>query len=145
MRLPSSDVLSVEECPLYIYSKCHISCRSSRYIPAIKQTTSDQLTANHATVGNPCSYTQCHYTRPDSAWFQGASWLSLVPFWLVANYIIFRSSHFLLWSSSSPFHNSKSWLQKYFNQVRLKPNRAERQVLQTLRQPERRSSNIDSS
>jgi len=115
----SPDLLWVEECPFYIYQKWDISCCSSQCIPVNKETTLDRLTANRGTVAIPWSYTQCRYTQLDSAWIEGAHWLSLVPFWLVANYIIFRTSHFFSWSSSSLFHNSKSWLQKHFTQVRL--------------------------
>jgi len=143
LRQPSPDVFSVEKCALYIYQKWDISYRSSRYIPANKQTTSDRLTANCGTIGILCSYTRHRYPQPYSARIEGARWLSLVPFWFVAKYIIVRTSHFFSWTSSSPFHNSKSWLQNYFNQIRLKPNQAERQALQTIRHPMWSSSNKD--
>jgi len=109
----SADILYVEGCPFYIYQKWDFSCRSSRYNSANNRRSSNRLPANRGTVGIPCSYTQ-----PDSASIECASWQSLVPFWLVASHIIFRTFHFFWWSSSSPFHNSKSWLQKDFNQMR---------------------------
>ena len=140
IRQTSPDILAIEECPFYIYHKWDICCRSSRWIPANKQTTSDRRTAHRGTVGIPCSYTQ-----PDSAWIEGASWLSLIPFWLLGNYRIFRTSHFFSWSCSSPFHNCMSWLQKYFNQVPVRPNRAEQQALRIIRHPVRHSSNADTS
>jgi len=107
-RRTSSDVLSIEECPFYIHQKCIITCHSSLCNADNKQTRSDRLSAHPGTVGIPSSYTQCSYTQPDSAWMEGAIWLSLIPFWLVANCIVFRTSHFFLWSSSAPFHNSRS-------------------------------------
>ena len=42
-------------------------------------------------------------------------------FWLVGIYIFFRTSHFFLLSSSSPVHNSKSWLHMHLSQVCLIP------------------------
>jgi len=50
-------------------------------------------------VGNP---TTCGYTQQDSSWVYGTSWLLLIPFWHEANYIVLRTSHFFLLSSSSP-------------------------------------------
>ena len=141
----SPHILSVQECPFYIHQKCDISCWSSQYIPANKTTTLDRPSANCGTIPIPYCCMQCSYTQPDSAYTEDASWLSLVPFWLVANYIIFRASHSFSSSSSSPFHNSKSWLQKYFNQARLKTNQADWQTLQTGRHPVRHSSNADTS
>ena len=130
---------------LFIIIKNDISCHSSPCIPVNNQTASHLLTANRGNVGICRSYTTCSYTHPESAWIQGASSLSLVLFLLVANYIIFRTSHFFSWSSSSPFNNSKWWLQKYRNHVRLKPNGAERQALQTMSHLVRHSSNADTS
>jgi len=139
------DVLSVEEWPFYIYQIWDFSCCSSLCLPVNEQTTSDQLTANRGTFGIPSSYMQCSYMPQHSAWIDGASWLSLITFWLVANYIIFRTSHYISRSSSSPFHNSKSWLQKQFNQMWLEPNRAESQALQPMYHPVRHSSDVDAS
>jgi len=53
-RESSPDILSVEEFPCEDYHACDFSCRSLRCIPANKDTTSAQLTANHGTVGIPC-------------------------------------------------------------------------------------------
>jgi len=145
LRQTSPDVFSIEECPFCVYQIWDIICRSSRCIHVNKQTTSDRLTANGRAIGIPCSHMQCSYMQQNSAWIEGASWLSLIPFWFVANYIIFRTSHFFSWSSSSPFHNSKSWLQKHFNQVRLELNRAERQALEPMHPLVRHSSNADTS
>jgi len=144
-RQTSPDVLSVEECSLYIYQSWDIGCLSWQCIPVNTQTISDQLTTHHGTVGMPCSHPQCSHLQPDSAWIDGACWLSLIPFWLVANYKIFSTSHFFSWSSSSPFYNSKSSLQKHFNQVWLVPNLAEQQALQPMRDLVRHSSNADTS
>jgi len=94
LRQTSPDVFSVKEWFVYIHKKWDISHRSIRCIPVNERTTSDLLTANRETVEIPCSYTLCSYKQPDSTWIEGASWLSLIPFWLVANYIIFRTSHF---------------------------------------------------
>jgi len=143
MRQTSPDVPSVEECPFYICQTLVISCTSSRYIPANTQSWSDRLTAHRGSFGIPCSYMQCSYTHSDSAWIEVSRCLSLSPFWLVANYMIFRTSHFFSWSSSSPIHPSKSWLQKYFYQVRLKPNRAEWQALEMICHPVGHSSIAD--
>jgi len=100
---------------------------------------------NRATIGISCSYTKCTYTQQDLAWIERASWLSLIPFWLVAHYIIFSTSHFFSWSSSSRFYNSKPWLQKHFPQMRLDPNRAEQQELQAMGHSARHSSSADTS
>jgi len=100
---------------------------------------------NRATVGIPCSYMQCTSTQQDSAWIEHASWLSLIPFWLVTYDTIFSTSHFFSWSSSSCFYNSKPWLQKHFPQVRLEPNRAQRQALQAMLHSTRYSSSADTS
>jgi len=145
MGQTSPDVLSVEEWPFNIYHTSDISCCLSRCIAVKKQSTSDWLTAKRGTVGIPCSYMQCSYTQQDSAWIEGASWLSLMSFWLVANYIIFRTSHFFSWSSSLHFHNNKSWLEKHFNQVWLELNRAEQQALQPMRHPVEHSSKANAS
>jgi len=140
LRQTSPDVLSIEECPFYLYQHWDISCHSSRWIPVTKGTTADWLTATGGTVGIPCSYTQ-----PDPARIEGARWLSVVPLWLGANYSIFSTTHLVSWSSSLPFHNSTWWLQKYFSQVREKPNRAEWHTLQTMRHPVTHSHNADIS
>ena len=145
MRRTSPDVLSVKEHPFFHYQTLYISCRSLRCIPVHKHLISDRLTANCGTVGIRCYYTQCSYTQPYSAWIEGACWLLLIPFWLVANYIIFRTSLFFTWSSSSPFHNSQSWLQNHLNHVRLQPNWAEQQPLQPLCHPVRHSGHVDTS
>jgi len=95
---------------------------------------------NCTTVRIPCSYMQ-----QDSAWIERASWLSLIPFWLVAHYIIFSTSHFFSWSFSSRFYNSKLWLLKHFPEVWLELNRAEWQALHAMRHLGRHSSSIDTS
>jgi len=43
------------------------------------------------------------YTQADSSWVECPSWRSVSLFWLEANYIFLRTSHFFLLSSSSPF------------------------------------------
>jgi hypothetical protein len=134
---------SVEECPFNIYQTWDISCSSLRYIPENKPTTSDWHIANCGTDRIPCHYLQRTYTQQDSAWIEFGSWLSHIPFWLVASYIIIRTSYFFSWSSSSPFHNSKSCLQKHVTQVRLELNRAEQQTLQPMRHLVRHTSNAD--
>jgi len=136
---PSKNVLFIS------IKRWDISCRSRRYILVNKHTPSDQLTANSTTIGIPCSHMQCSFMQQDSAWIEGASWLSLIPFWLETNFTIFRTSRFFSWLSSSLFHDSKSWLQKYFNQVRLEPNQAEWQALQPKCHPVRPCSNADTS
>ena len=95
---------------------------------------------NRATVGIPLSY-----PLQDSAWIERASWLLLIPFWLVAHYIIFSTSHFFSWSCSSRFYNSKPWLPKHFLQLLLEPNQAEQQTLRTMSHLARHSSNTDTS
>jgi len=95
---------------------------------------------NRATVGIPCSYTQ-----QDSASIERVSWLSLIPVWLVAHYIIFSTSHVFPWSCSSRFNNSKPWLPKRFLQVLLEPNQAEQQALHTMNHLARHSSNPNTS
>ena len=105
---------------------------------------------NCRTVGIPCSYMQCSYTQciylqQDSAAMECVIWLSLIPFLLVANYIIFRTSHIFLWSSSSSLHTTKSWLQKHFNKVRLEQNQTKPQVVHTMGHLVRSSSNADNS
>jgi hypothetical protein len=42
----------------------------------------------------------CSNTWKDSSWVEGANWLLLIPFWLEANYIFLRTSHFFALSSS---------------------------------------------
>jgi len=42
------------------------------------------------------------HTQQDSSWVECAGWLLLIPFWLEANYIFLRTSHFLSLSTSSP-------------------------------------------
>jgi hypothetical protein len=123
----------------------NLSGRSSQYVPVNEQTTSVRLTAHHGTVGIPSSYTQFSYTQQDSPWIEGASWLSLIPFSLIAKYIIFRIFHFVSWLSSSPFHHSKSWLQKQINEVLLEPNRATKHAFQPMRHPVRHSTNANNS
>jgi len=44
----------------------------------------------------------CSYTQQDSSWVEHTSWQLINPFWHVANYIILRTFHFFLLSSSSP-------------------------------------------
>jgi len=44
----------------------------------------------------------CGHTQKDSSWVYGTCWLLLIPFWHEANYIVLRTSHFLLLWSSSP-------------------------------------------
>jgi len=44
----------------------------------------------------------CSHTQEDSSWVNRTCWLLLIPFWHIANYIVLRVSHFLLFSSSSP-------------------------------------------
>lgn len=43
----------------------------------------------------------CSNTQQDSSWVDCASWLSLIPFRLEANYILLMTSHFIWLSSSS--------------------------------------------
>jgi len=83
---------SVEECRVYIYQAWDIRCHLSRYVPETKQATSDWLTAHHASLWIPGSYTQCTYTQQDSAGIEGACWLSLIPCWLVPT----------IWTSALP-------------------------------------------
>jgi len=93
-RQTSWDVLSLEWCPLYIYQTWDISCRSLQCIPVNKPTTLEWHNVNCGTFGIPSCYMQCSYRQPNSAWIGGASRLSIILCWHVANYIIFRTSHF---------------------------------------------------
>jgi len=45
----------------------------------------------------------CSYTQADSSWVELPSWQLVSLFWLEANYIFLRTSHFCWISSSSPF------------------------------------------
>jgi len=133
-------VLFVEECLFYINQTWDSSCHSPWCIPVNKSSTLDRLTINHGTIPIPCSYMQ-----QDSTWTELASWLSLIPFWLVPNYIFPRTSHFFSLSSFSPFHFSKSWLHTNLSQVWLDVNRAERQALHSMRHLLGHSSYADTS
>jgi len=44
----------------------------------------------------------CGHMQQDSSWVYGTSWLLLILFWLEATYVVLRTSHFILLSSSSP-------------------------------------------
>jgi len=46
------------------------------------------------------THATCSYLQRDSACAECASWLLLIPFWLAANYILMRTSHFSSLSSS---------------------------------------------
>jgi len=140
LRQTSPDIHSIKQCHFYIYHSWDFTCCSAQCFPVIKQTTSDWHTANRGTLGIPCSYTQ-----QDLTWIDCASWLSLIRFWLLANFIIFRTSLFFSLSSFPPFHNRKPWLQKHVNQVQLDPNRAKRQTLHPMCHLVRHSSKADSS
>jgi len=128
-----------------MYQTWDISCRSSRCIAGNKYLTLDRCTTNHETIGNPRSYTLCLYTQQDSVSIDGASCLSLIEFWLVVNYIIFRTSHFFSSSSSSPFHYSNPWLQEQFNLLLLEPKWAEPQGFHAMRLTVIHSINADTS
>jgi len=140
LRQTSPDILSVEDCPLYIYQTRDFSCRSWKCSPLNIPTISDRLTAIRRNIRIPCSYTQL-----GSTWMEYASWLSHIQFWLVANNIILIASHFLSLSPSSPVHNSKSWLHKHLSQVRLDPNWAVRQVPHHMHHRMKHSTNTDTS
>jgi len=43
------------------------------------------------------------YTQADSSWVESPSWQSFSAFWIEANYIFLRTSHFFWLSSSAPF------------------------------------------
>jgi len=45
----------------------------------------------------------CCYTQWDLSRVEHSSWLSLIPFWLEANCILFKTSHLFSLSSSKPF------------------------------------------
>jgi len=45
----------------------------------------------------------CSYTQADSSWVERPSWRSVSLFWLEANYIFLRTSHFFWLSSCTPF------------------------------------------
>ena len=59
MRQTSPGILSVKECPFYIYQTSDFSHCSPQYIPVNNQTTSDRLTANCGPVGIPCNLWLC--------------------------------------------------------------------------------------
>jgi len=44
----------------------------------------------------------CSHTQQNSCWVYGTSWLLVILFWHEANYIVVRTSHIFLLSSSSP-------------------------------------------
>jgi len=54
-RQTSADVLSVEQCPIYICQSCDFGCRTLQSIPVDKQTTSDLHIAHFGAVGNRCN------------------------------------------------------------------------------------------
>ena len=125
---------------LFISIEHEISTLIQLDVPCKQRNNVGPTYWNRATVRIPCSHTQ-----QDSAWIEPASWLSLIPFWLVAHYIIFSTSHFFSWSSSSHFYNCKPCPPKHFLQRRLEPNHAERQALHATTHLVRHSSNADTS
>jgi len=55
VRQTSPDVLSCDEFPVYIWQSLDFGCHTPRVTPVSTQTSSDRLTANRGTVGNPCN------------------------------------------------------------------------------------------
>jgi hypothetical protein len=56
IRQTSPDVLSIQECPYYIYETWNFSCCLLYCVPVNKQTTLDCLSANHRTIRIPCDH-----------------------------------------------------------------------------------------
>jgi len=55
LRHTSADILSLQECPIYIRQSCDFGCQTAQLIPGNTLPTSDRLIVSHGTVGNLCN------------------------------------------------------------------------------------------
>jgi len=64
LRHTSADILSPEQCLMYSWQSCDVSCHTPQFIPINDQITSDWLIAHHGGVRNPRTYS---YMQQDSS------------------------------------------------------------------------------
>jgi len=55
LRQTSADIVSLKDFPVYIWQSGDFGCGTLLFIPVQKHKTSDWLTTNRGTVGNPCN------------------------------------------------------------------------------------------
>jgi len=144
LRQTSANLLSEEECTIFISQRWDFSGRSLWFIPVKTHTTSDRLGEYRRNVGNPCDQQQCATgfilcrMRKLAVTHAILTWSYLyIPQVFPLLYVIFffRTSHFIKLSSSLHFHSSKSWLYKHLGKVRLEQNPAELRALHPICHP----------
>jgi len=104
-RQPSRHVLSPDELSR-ISDNQLILAVVHLYLPlwTYKQHWTDLLQI----AGQWDTHATCSHTQQDSSWVEPASWLLLIPFWLEADCIFPRTSHFFLFSLSSPIPHQQN-------------------------------------